>query len=140
MNLLETLLRIAGASLFLLAAMHLFLPGRLGWREDFAKVSHLNRQIFYVHCFFVCLVLILMGAGCLGWPEAFLQPSVMGKLVCAALAIFWGVRLLMQFFVYSDRHWRGKRFETVAHVLFSGLWGFYAALFSLLWWLQWRAA
>ncbi|CAN5668855.1 hypothetical protein BH09VER1_BH09VER1_01400 [soil metagenome] len=136
---LEITIRGAGVSLLLLAGMHLFLPKRLGWPEDFAKVSPLNRQIFYVHCFFVCLVVVFMGLGCLVWPQTLMQPTLLGMLVCGGLAIFWIIRLFMQFFIYSDLHWKGKRFETVAHVCFSGLWSFYAALFSLLWWLQWRA-
>lgn len=139
MSALEGLLRLAGLSLILLALMHLFLPARLGWIEDFAKVSHLNRQIFYVHCFFVCLVLVFMGLLGLVWPQALLQPTPLGLLVCGGLAIFWILRLLSQFFIYSDQHWKGKRFETVAHFFFSGLWSFYASLFTLLSWLQWRA-
>jgi hypothetical protein len=72
---LEAALRFTGASLIGLAAIHAFFPKRFGWREDFAKVSLLNRQIFYVHCVFICISLVLMGLLCLLWPGALLQPS-----------------------------------------------------------------
>ena len=35
------------------------------------------------------------------------------------LAIFWTVRLGVQFFGYSSVLWRGKTFETIVHILFS---------------------
>ncbi len=134
---IETLLRLTGFSLWLLAAFHLLLPGRLGWKADFARVTSLNRQIFYVHCFFICLVLMLMGALCLIWPQTLLQPGELPMLVAGGLAIFWIVRLLMQFFVYDAAHWRGKTLETIAHAAFSVLWLFYSGLFGWIWWQQW---
>lgn len=136
---LEAALRIAGASLIGLAIVHVFFPKRFGWQEDFAKVSLLNRQIFYVHCVFICITLTLMGLLCLVWPGALLQPSPLGLLVAGGLAIFWFCRLLAQWFVYDAEIWRGKRFETLMHAFFSGVWTFYTAVFGLVWWGQWLA-
>lgn len=136
MTILELLLRLAGVSLIGLAALHLFLPKRFHWREEFARVSLLNRQIFYVHCLFICLMLILMGVLCLFWAPILLIPSPLSELVAAGLAIFWLCRLAIQWFVYDSQLWRGKRFETVMHIAFTGLWTFYTGVFAAVWWLQ----
>lgn len=136
---LEIALRVAGASLLFLAIAHVFYSKRFGWEEDFAKVSLLNRQIFYVHCIFICLVLTLMGLLCLAWPGTLLQPSPLGLLVAAGFCIFWLLRLLTQWFVYDAKLWRGKRFETFMHAVFTSVWTFYTAVFGMVWWQQWLA-
>jgi hypothetical protein len=127
---LETVLRVAGATLIALAALHLTFPARFRWKEEFARVSLINRQIFGVHCFFICLILVLMGLLCLVWPGSLVEPGRLGRLVSAGLAIFWGCRLAVQWFVYDPVHWRGKRFETAAHLGFSGLWLIYTMVFA----------
>ena len=55
-------LRIAGALQILLALLHLAFPKRFQWKEELARLSPLNRQIFLVHTFFICVVLTLIGA------------------------------------------------------------------------------
>lgn len=136
---LEGVLRLTGASLIVLAAAHLPFSRHFHWREELARLSLINRQIFYVHCGFICLILLLMGSLCLLWPETLLQPSPLGLLVTGGLTVFWGCRLAAQWFVYDAALWRGKRFETLAHVLFTGLWSFYCGVFGVAWWLQWQA-
>lgn len=133
---LEIALRVTGASLLGLAALHIFLPKRFHWREEFARVSLLNRQIFYVHCLFICLALVLMGSLCLVWPGALLAPSLLGELVAGGLAIFWLCRLGAQWLIYDAKLWRGKPFETFMHIVFTGLWTFYLAVFAAVWWMQ----
>ena len=136
---LELALRAVGFSLLGLAALHAFFPKRFRWREDFAQVSLLNRQIFYVHCAFIGLTLILMGLLCLLCPETLLQPSPLGQLVTAGLSLFWFCRLAAQWLVYDTSLWRGKPFETGMHILFTGLWLTYTTVFASAWWQQWQA-
>lgn len=35
---------------------------RLGWKEDLAKLTPVNRQVFLVHVGFIALMLVLMGS------------------------------------------------------------------------------
>lgn len=133
---MEGLLRLAGLSLIVLALAHLPIARHLRWKEELVRVSLLTRQIFTVHCLFLCLTLVLMGLLCLVWPETLLQSSPLGRLVAGGLCFFWFCRLFAQWFVYDWRHWRGKRFETVVHLMFTVLWAFYAALFAAVWWKQ----
>ncbi|MEL6392627.1 MAG: hypothetical protein AAFR97_07715, partial [Bacteroidota bacterium] len=58
-----------------------------------------------------------------------LLSTQLGKNLSLGLAIFWTCRLLAQFFWYSSDLWRGKRFETIVHIVFSCLWLYLSAVF-----------
>jgi hypothetical protein len=124
-------LRIVGASLLCLAVAHIYFGRRLGWREDLVKLTPINRQIFLVHAFFICLTLGLMGILSLLFPETLVARSPLGRLVLVGLVIFWGTRLIFQWFVYDVAHWRGHRENTVAHILFTLLWAYYTGVFAM---------
>ena len=59
--------------------------------------------------------------------------TTLGKRVSLGLAIFWGIRLFIQFFGYSSELWRGKVFETTMHILFSILWVYISVIFVAVW-------
>lgn len=128
MEKLEINLQIAGLLQIALALLHAAFPKRFGWKEEFAAVSLLSRQIMYVHTLFVALVVFLMGVLCFtSAPD--LVSTALGKRVCLGLGVFWGVRLVIQFFGYSSELWRGKRLETSIHIIFSVLWVYLTATF-----------
>lgn len=127
----ELHLRIAGALQMLLAVLHLGFPRRFRWREELAQLSLLNRQIFHVHTFFVCFVLMLFGALSAFAADSLLEPTRLARCVLGGIAAFWAVRLWCQLFVYDASLWRGKRFETAMHVLFSLLWIYLAAVYGV---------
>lgn len=129
-------LRIAGLSMLVLAFAHIPMTRYFRWREDAARMTPLNCQVFHVHCFFVCLTVALMGALALVWPAELLAPSPLARLVSGGIALFWLARLVVQFFIYDRAHWQGKRLETLAHILFSLLWLYYIAVFGTVWWRQ----
>lgn len=135
-GILEILLRIAGAGLILLAITHIPIGRRLKWREQGALLDPMNRSVFHVHTFFICLVLVLMGLPCLIDPQIFLDPSPAGRWLAWSCAGFWAFRLYFQFFVYQADLWRGKRMETLVHRLFVVIWTGLAAVFTACGFLQ----
>ena len=122
-------LKIAGSCMLALSALHFVFPKRFNWKEDLAKLQDINRQIFLVHCFFICLVLVLLGVLCTFYGEAFLQGGELRKLIAGGCAIFWGARLFVQHFVYDSKLWRGKTLETFVHVIFTLLWSYFTFVF-----------
>lgn len=126
---IETLIRIEGALLMLLALLHAPFPRYFRWREETAGCSLLTRQVLHVHCFFIALGVFLMGLLCAtSAPE--LTGTPLGRKIAAGFGFFWLCRLLIQFFGYSPELWRGKRFETTVHILFSILWLVLTATFA----------
>lgn len=115
-------LRTVGVLMALLAIVNLFVPGRFNWREELSRVSLLNRQIFVAHTVFIVLLIVLMSALLLTSAEALLEPTRVSRAVLLGLTIFWGLRMLMQWFFYSPQVWRGNRLHTVLHGVFSLGW------------------
>lgn len=125
---MELQLRIIGIVLILLSAVHVRFPRYFNWKKEFSGLSLINRQMMYVHTFFVAFVVFLMGVLCFTSSDL-LVSSELGRRICLGFAVFWGLRLLFQFFVYSKELWRGKRFESVVHILFSLLWVYFTVVF-----------
>jgi hypothetical protein len=132
--LLNNLLRISGVALLGLFGLNFFVPRQFRWREEMARLSLVNRRIFQVHAIFIALILLMMGLLLTLLPHALLEPQPLARAVLAGLIAFWGLRLFMQIFFYDAALWRGKRFETAMHVLFSGLWLFFTVTFSVALW------
>jgi hypothetical protein len=128
---LTLLLRVAGAGLILLAALHVPIGRRLNWRDEGARLSPVNASIFRVHAFFIALVLVMMGLPCLLDPSAFLERSRAGAWLAWSFSVFWTIRLFFQWFVYPWNLWRGKRMETFVHAWLTLVWFSLAALFVL---------
>ncbi len=130
---LEGHLRVVGILLMLLAMLNLFLPKRFGWGAELAKVSLLTRQVFIVHCVFIVLVLVMMGVASFWYAPLLVARTPLATVVLFGLAAFWLLRLAMQFFFYSPKLWRGNRFNTGMHILFSCVWTYFAMIYAAAW-------
>jgi FtsH-binding integral membrane protein len=102
MNLtLQSSIQLAGVLQFIIAAANFFAPAKLHYRENLAKVSPIIRQIFTVHSIYIVFVLIGFGLICLLFPADLCGASPLGKFLCGFLAIFWGLRVVLQFTYYD---------------------------------------
>lgn len=118
---MELHLKIIGILLIALALIHVSFPGYFKWKQELSSLSVMNRQMMYVHSFFIAFVVFLMGLLCLTSSNELISTDF-GKRISLGLGIFWTVRLLVQFFGYSSKVWKGKTFETIVHIFFSIFW------------------
>jgi hypothetical protein len=116
-----------------LAIIHVVFPKRFNWTEELSSLSLINRQVMYVHTFFIALVVLLMGILCLTSAKELIETDLGNKIVLG-LGIFWMLRLLIQFFGYSSTLWKGKIFETTIHIVFSFLWIYLSTIFLMIYW------
>ena len=128
---MELHLKITGVLMIALAFLHFIFPRKFGWKDELKTLSLMNRQLMYVHTFFIALVVLLMGVFCF-YSSKEIVNTKLGKEASFGLFIFWLTRLLFQFFVYSPKLWRGKRFETTVHILFAVLWAYFSVVFLLI--------
>jgi hypothetical protein len=124
-------LELIGAAMIVLALVHMVFPKYFGWKEELASLSLINRQLMKVHTAFIALAIFLMGLLCLIYSIELVNTRL-GRKIALGLGIFWGCRLLVQIFVYSPKLWRGKRFETGAHVMFTILWIYFTTVFVMI--------
>jgi hypothetical protein len=121
-------LKIIGILLIALSLIHVIFPRRFNWEKELKSLSLINRQMMTVHTFFIALTVFLMGLLCLTSSSELIETDL-GKRVSLGLGVFWVIRLFIQFFVYSSDLWRGKKFETIMHILFSTLWMYLCIVF-----------
>lgn len=127
---MELHLKIIGFCLIVLGLVHAVFPKQFNWKQELSSLSIMNREMMYVHTFFIAFMLVLVGFLCLTSANELLE-TTLGKRICLGLGIFWIVRLYIQFFGYSSKIWKGKQFETVVHILFSIFWTYLSVIFIL---------
>jgi hypothetical protein len=125
---MEIHFKIIGGILVLLALSHGIFPRYFNWKQELSTLSLVNRQIMYVHSFFIALMVLLIGLLCLTSSSDLLS-TALGKRISLGIGLFWGVRLAMQFVGYSSKIWKGKTFETAMHILFSFFWAYLTTIF-----------
>jgi len=123
-------LRLVGVIMAGLVVANLFVPRRFNWPEELARLSLINRQIFQAHSIFLILMLGLFSALLLTCTDALLEPTRLARAVLTGLTVFWGLRMLMQWFFYSPETWRGHRLHTVMHWVFSATWIYVTSVFA----------
>jgi hypothetical protein len=130
-------LKIVGALLLALGLAHSMFGWYFQWQRELARLSLLTRQIFLVHCFFIALLVVMIGLCSLFYTHELLGSGALSRVVLAGFVVFWLIRLAFQFLVYDPAIWRGRRFYTVMHVVFSIFWIYvvltYGAALRMVW-------
>lgn len=126
-ELLESFLRLAGLISVGLVVANFVAPRRLGYARSHTGAETLVRQIFYVHCAYIVLLIAALAVLCLGWPGLLLEPG-MGRVVSGFFTLFWGSRVVVQLTYYDPEHRARERFWDVFFLLvFSTLAAIFAA-------------
>jgi hypothetical protein len=123
-------LEIVGALLVLLGLSHACFNRFFRWEQELARVSLLTRRIFYVHTFFIALGVVMAGAVSFLYADSLLRPGPLSRAILVGMTAFWLCRLLAQFFAYDSAIWRGDRFRTSMHVVFSLLWFYVTGVYT----------
>ena len=127
---MEIYLKIAGIILIILGIVHIAFPRRFSWKKELAGLSLINKQMMVVHTFFIALTVFMMGVLSLFYSSELIS-TPFGRVISLGLAIFWFIRLVFQFFVYSKELWKGKTFETVMHIVFAVTWIYLTLVYFL---------
>lgn len=124
---MELHLKIIGFCLIALGLVHAIFPRQFNWKQELSSLSIVNREMMYVHTFFIAFTLFLVGLLC--WTSATdLVGTTFGKRVSLGLGIFF-------FKTYRPVFWllikdlEGKALETTVHVLFSIFWTYVTVIF-----------
>jgi len=95
---------LAGIAHFGILIASALVPFALNWKESFKSLPPLLRQLFWVYGFFIVMMIVAFGVITLVNAEALADSgTVLAKSVNSLIAIFWFVRLLVQFFVFDAK-------------------------------------
>jgi len=119
---------LIGVLLIGLSMIHLIFPRYFNWKEELKDLSLMNRQMMKFHTFFIGLIVFMIGALCLHSTSDLINTEF-GKTISLGIGIFWLIRLIVQFFGYSSKLWKGKNFETGVHIIFSIFWVYLTFIF-----------
>ena len=98
-HLLPTLVVVAGIGQLALIVASTAIPFVLDWRTDLAKLRPLTRQMFWVYTGYIWCTNLSFGLISTFGPTLLLGGSPLATAVTSFMAIYWGARLLIQFFV-----------------------------------------
>lgn len=124
------LLRVAGVGHFAVVAASTAAPRVLQWREELARLSPLNRQIFSTYAGYVLTINLLFGILAVAAPHWLVERTPLAAAVCGFIFAYWAVRLVLQF-VYYDGSLKppGLRFK-IAEIVFVLHFAYFAAVFG----------
>ena len=109
-------LRIAGLMMVGLIVANFVAAKRFRYAANLESSDTIVRQIFYVHCGYIILILGALALLCLAWP-GMLMDEGMGRMVCGFFALFWGSRVAVQLSYYDPELRRNERFWDIYFLL-----------------------
>lgn len=77
------------------------VPQVLDWRTELRKLPPLLRQLVWVHGGFIVLTIVGLGALSLLNAKELASGTMLARSVCGFIALFWGVRLALQWFCFT---------------------------------------
>lgn len=102
MTMMKEALILAGLGQVALALGSLALPRMLDLATEARRLRPLVRELFWTHAGYILVTNACFGLLSALAPELLLSEAPLARIVAAYIAIYWGVRLTIQF-VYFDR-------------------------------------
>jgi hypothetical protein len=118
----------AGAVQMVIAAANIFIPKKLSYAENLAKVTPIVRQVFIIHSVYIVWVLVVFALICLLYAAELASGTGLGRFMSAWMALFWGARVFIQRFYYDAA---AKRLNRAADIGFTLAFAYLAIVFTL---------
>ncbi|MGH9874541.1 MAG: hypothetical protein ACRD9S_18960 [Pyrinomonadaceae bacterium] len=100
-----------------------FVPFQLKWKTELAILSRLHRQMYWVYGGYVVLAIAAFGLISIFNAEELAKGSGLARGVCGYIAMFWGVRLALQWIFDVKDHlsaWWLRLGYYLLTILFAG--------------------
>ena len=112
---LETLIMISGVLQLgtLLASAE--VPKELKFREELPKVNPLLRHWILTAGGYIVLNLIAFGILSLLFAKELASGQSLARVVCGFISVFWGIRLIIQLFVFDAKPYLRNWFLTIGY-------------------------
>jgi hypothetical protein len=121
---LPLLIRLAGIGHLAILLPAALVPSQLKWKTELAALSRLNRQMHWVYGGYVVLSISAFALISLFYADDLAAGSGLARAVSAYIAVFWAVRVVLQFVFDVQEHltaWWLKAGYHALTLLFLGL-------------------
>ena len=131
-ELMPRLIFLAGVGQLGVLIASALVPFKLKWKTELLVLSRLHRQMYWVYGGYVVLAIVAFGLISLFNAGELASGTGLARGVCGYIAIFWGVRLVLQWILDVKEHlstwWLrlGYYALTVLFASFTLLYGFNA--------------
>jgi len=112
---LETLIFISGILHLGTLLGSAQVPKELKFKEELPKVSPLMRHWILVAGLYIVMNLVAFGVISLCYSRELASGEPLARAFCAYVAVFWGSRLVIQFFVFDARPYLRNWFLIVGY-------------------------
>jgi hypothetical protein len=127
---LQTLLIIAGVLHLCITSAGLVMTLVLDWRRELLSLCALTRHIIWTHGTFVLLTIIGFGVVSIYCASALSSGEPLARAVCGFIASFWGVRLVVGFFLFDAKPHLTNWPLTIAYHALSGVFVFFVITYA----------
>jgi hypothetical protein len=112
---LTTLLRIGGLLHFGILIASFLTPHTLDWRTELRKLQPMSRQLVWVHGGYIVLMIVGFGLILTTQAPALASTTGLARAFCLFVAVFWGIRLAIQFFYFAPGELLNKLYLKVGY-------------------------
>ena len=115
---MKLLLQFAAALQLSILIASALTPRVLDWQRNLAALHPFLRKLFWVYGTFIVMVIIAFAILTFLHADAMATREPVARSLCVFIAIFWGVRLFVQFAIFDPRPFLTNRFYQLGyHVL-----------------------
>lgn len=120
---LPSLILACGIAQFTVLIASALVPRRMNWRRELQSLSRLHRQMYWVYGGYVVLAIIAFALISTLNASELARGGGLARGFCAYVAVFWGIRLGLQWVFDVKEHlteWWLRAGYHVLTVLFAG--------------------
>ncbi len=130
---------IGGAAHLLVLCASIQVPGKLGWREEFQKLSSLNRKAFWTYGGYIFAIIIFMSLVSFLLSHQSIQALTLPSFLWVLfIALFWWARVLTDFFYMSHSDWPKGPLFSIGHICLTTLFISMSVLYTILAFIAYR--
>lgn len=114
-----------------LSAGSLAIPFVLDWRKEIAPLPPLFRQLFWTYAGYILGIHVFFGLISILAPGELIAGSTLSISLCVFIALYWLVRLIIQFAVFEVSEHRKTKWHVLGEVGLVGLFVFFTVVYTL---------
>ena len=127
---LTTAVTLAGLGQIVLVLASIAIPKCLEWGKGLANLRPLLRQMFWTYAVYVTGVHLFAGVVSFIAPEELVNGSFLSIAVCLLMALWWGARVIIQFFFFDRTDVPATLFNKLAEVGLVSLFVYLTVVYS----------